>query len=125
MIINMKVVSFDVGIKNMAYYVLVVENNYFYIQDWGIINLMNEKQENKCCNFLLKGKQPKICKKKAKYFKNEHFLCETHAKIACKQFSWILPNNQFKKSSLNKKNKEELVSLGQKYEFLKDIPKTT
>jgi hypothetical protein len=121
----MKLVSFDVGIKNMAYCVLIIEQNTFYVQDWGIINLMYEKEEEtQQCNFLIKGKQPKICNKKAKYYKNNHFLCETHAKMACKQFSWTLPNKIFRKNILNQKTKQELFTLGKDFQFLQEPLKT-
>jgi len=120
----MKVVSFDVGIKNMAYCVLVMEHQQFYVEDWGILNLMNETPKTSCCDFLIKGKNPKKCGKKAKYTKNGHFFCETHAKMACKQFSWIFPNPIFKKSILSKNSKEELELLIKEHKLLLEIPKT-
>jgi hypothetical protein len=120
----MKVVSFDVGIKNMAYCVLTVEHNQFQVQDWGILNLMDDTPKISCCDFNMKGKNPKICGKKAKYTKNNRFFCETHAKMACKQFSWILPNPIFKKSGIQKKSKEDLEILIKEYKLFLEIPKT-
>ena len=120
----MKVVSFDVGIKNMAYCVLVMEHNQFQVQDWGILNLMDETPKTLCCNFLIKGKTPKKCGKKAKYTKNDQYFCETHAKMACKQFSWTFPNPIFKKSLLSQKSKEELELLIKDYPWFLEIPKT-
>ena len=120
----MKVVSFDVGIKNMAYCVLVVENNMLSVQDWWILSLMNEIPKTIVCNFQIKGKIPKKCGKKAKYTKNGDCFCETHAKMACKQFSWTLPNQTFKKSILSKKSKEELERVIEENKLFLEIPKT-
>jgi len=121
---KMKVVSFDVGIKNMAYCVLTMEHNQFQVQDWGILNLMNDMPEPLYCNFIIKGKKPKKCGKRAKYNKNDHCLCETHAKMACKQFSWTLPNPIFKNSVLQKKSKEDLELLIKEHNLFLEIPKT-
>jgi len=120
----MKVVSFDVGIKNMAYCVLTVEHNQFQVQDWGVLNLMDETPKISCCDFNIKGKHPKICGKKAKYTKNDRFFCETHAKMACKQFSWTLPKTNLKKSVIQKKSKEELEILIKDYSWNLEVPKT-
>ena len=120
----MKVVSFDVGIKNMAYCVLTIDNNLLSVQDWGVLNLMDETPQSLCCDFRIKGKNPKLCGKKAKYQKNDHYFCETHAKMACKQFSWTLPNTVFKRSVIQKKSKEELELLIKEHNLFLEIPKT-
>ena len=39
----MKVISFDVGIKNMAYCILEVINNNIEIDSWGVLNLLNDE----------------------------------------------------------------------------------
>lgn len=120
----MKIASFDVGIKNMAYCVLVVEQNTLRVQDWGILNLMNEMPKIMVCNYQTKGKIPKKCGKKAKYTKNDQCFCEIHAKMACKQFSWTLPTQIFKKSVLSQKSKEELEIIIKEYQLFLDVPKT-
>lgn len=38
----MKLISFDIGIKNMAFCIFTVESNTVKVQDWGILNLMDE-----------------------------------------------------------------------------------
>ena len=62
-----KILSIDVGIKNMAYCVIEkVSSNKekeFKIHNWGIINILDEKINNlpKCSNYLKKG----LCNKLA------------------------------------------------------------
>ena len=79
----MKLISFDIGIKNMAYCIFSTDQNTLIVQDWGILNLL-EKEEiaQKCSCELKSSKNP--CSRKAKYVKNEMFFCETHAKKVIK-----------------------------------------
>ena len=60
-----KVLSFDVGIKNLAYCILSYENSKFKIYEWGIINLTEDIVEsnnnsNVDSNFILNYKKMKI-----------------------------------------------------------------
>ena len=56
----MKVVSFDIGIKNMAYCFLSVSGEQFEILDWNILNLMDEVvQENRICDCIIPKKSSK------------------------------------------------------------------
>jgi len=68
----MKILSFDVGIKNLAYCLLEVNNGILIIHDWKILDLCNENN-NFCCKC-------NISDKPAKYFKNNFFYCKYHAK---------------------------------------------
>lgn len=73
----MKILSFDVGIKNLSYCLLDVSSSYT-IQDWDIINLCDYKIIK--CNHVLKNK--KICTNKAIYnLNNEKFFCKLHNKL--------------------------------------------
>ena len=58
----MKILSFDVGIKNLAFCLIEKEDdtNEFKINEWGIINLMRDQQT---CQYLLRTK--KLCEKPA------------------------------------------------------------
>ena len=50
----MKIASFDVGIKNMAYCILEVSGNVVNISKWGIMDLVNSvSNEKKTCNFMI------------------------------------------------------------------------
>jgi hypothetical protein len=121
----MNLISFDVGIKNLAYCIFQFKDNELTVQDWNIINLLEPNKPLKTCTFEIKSKkQTKICGKKAKYTKADDCFCETHAKMAIKQNGWFFPNDQLKQSILAKKSKDDLFVLGQEYQLFITIPKT-
>ena len=69
----MKFLSFDVGIKNLAYCIVnyELENpSEFKIDKWGIINLIEDEQqkshENEKCKCFNKNK--KVCGGRAKHY---------------------------------------------------------
>lgn len=74
----MKLISFDIGIKNMGYCIFDISNNIPYISSWDIINLINREDTSKRCNCSLK-KSNKICNKRAMYFKDNNYYCKTHS----------------------------------------------
>ena len=126
----MKVISYDVGIRNMAYCIFVVEDGNIAIQDWNIINLM-EKEESHihtCCFEMVppKNKVSKktsnVCGKKAKYEKNDQCFCLTHAKKLVKDNGWLLPTT-IKISDLKKKSLDELYILGIHHSVFQDLDK--
>lgn len=121
----MKLISFDVGIKNMAYCIFYYNDDKLIVQDWNLINLLEESKKDITCNFEIKSKkQCKPCNKKAKYEKNGCTFCETHAKMAVKNNNWFFPSEQFKPTKLNKSSKSELYDLGQMYQIFDSIPQT-
>jgi hypothetical protein len=65
--------SFDVGIKNLAYCVLCKDKK---IKDWGIINL----NENPCCDVKLKKKCDKQSSFEVKEDENVKYCCTAHSK---------------------------------------------
>lgn len=75
----MKVLSIDVGIKNLALCILETsENSGFIIRYWEVIDLCNE--EKHVCEFNIKEKKDyRQCNKEAKYHKNNRFYCKIHA----------------------------------------------
>jgi len=128
-----RIISFDIGIKNMAYCIFDCENQVpFKVLDWGVLNLLPEKASSILCNqnpapikeSKKKGKQnienffipnqsvPPIgsqipenkCGKIAKYKNGTQTFCEKHAKTS-----------SYKKMStppqMGKKTIEELKSL--------------
>ena len=74
----MKILSIDVGIKNLALCILETTDTGFRIKFWEVINLCEERI--KICGCSTKNKKElKKCTKDAKYHKNNHFYCKTHA----------------------------------------------
>jgi hypothetical protein len=103
----MRLISIDVGIKNLAYCILEGsdKNNYKIIQ-WNVINLCGSEH---LCNCTLKPKIKKgknnkvkielptiVCNKKASFVKikdnDENYYCQTHAKLS----EFLLPNKSLK-----------------------------
>ena len=101
------VISFDIGIKNLAYCILQKERDNdtttTQIQDWNVINLMtmpvvdtnaDHTIDVVKCNCMMKGKGTGkvkgkstvsantniVCGKPAKFRKGEHTFCGVHAK---------------------------------------------
>ena len=62
----MKIISFDVGIRNMAYCTFSIDNSELKVQDWGILNLINEIEEIPKCTYITKNKRKNCCNKKSK-----------------------------------------------------------
>ena len=99
----MKILSIDVGIKNLAICILETQDNNFNIIYWDVINLSEQKIY--CCNCEIKYlknkstnkknknskddkddkniKQMNICGKQASFFKNDEYFCKTHANSCC------------------------------------------
>jgi len=105
----MKVLSFDVGIKNMAYCCLLIDASNVQITEWGILDLLNTNTITHTCNATVKtkNKSEKLCNKKAKYKKGNCFFCEKHAKAS----KYILPSKNTKLPFLKKQKIDSLNSI--------------
>lgn len=107
------IISFDIGIKNLAFSVLSINSGTLNIIDWGIINLSDSVSTNvgPVCNCLLKnGNQ---CGKKASYEYTEIRrvpegtlvpLCSTHAKSSGK----LMPSKELSMPYVKKLKVDEL-----------------
>ena len=107
------IISFDIGIKNLAFSVLSINSGTLNIIDWGIINLSDFVSTNvgPVCNCLLKnGNQ---CGKKASYEYTEIRrvpegtlvpLCATHAKSCGK----LMPSKELSMPHVKKLKMDEL-----------------
>lgn len=111
----MKIISFDVGIKNMAYCVFTLDPDSksstelhpydINILDWNVIDLIESGETEevpKTCKGILKNKKP--CRSKAKYEKGEHCFCEKHAKTS----DFIVPTKQCSPKYIKKLKMGEL-----------------
>jgi hypothetical protein len=121
----MKLVSFDVGIKNMAYCIFDVSGK-ISITGWNVLNLLEEEPTSEVCSQIIPAKTkkvfPKPCTKLAKYKKNGQCYCEKHAKTS----QFIIPNKKNSMVFLKKLKIDELIKLGQSLFLFMDsdnIPK--
>ena len=96
----MKILSFDVGIKNLAYCYLEYDDKSINIIEWDIIDICREKHWV-CKN---KKRDKKICNKQAKFYKNDCYYCKTHAKSA----EFLIPTEEIIK--IDKKIKKGKIS---------------
>jgi len=107
----MRLISFDVGIKNLAYCVITQSNTQTRIPNWICANLLElnaptSSSSQSVCNHTIvakkKGAPEKQCGKHAKWrspSSADALFCETHAKM---QTQWVLPKKQHQSSQINK-----------------------
>jgi len=120
----MKTISFDIGIKNMAYCVFDCSSS-IDILDWKVLNLNEENTIIKqTCNAIVNSKKQsnKICGKTAKYMKDTNCYCETHAKSS----KYLLPTKENQLTHIKKQKVDEVLKWGnQHFLFLeKDVKRT-
>lgn len=109
----MKILSIDVGIKNLAFCLLQKETHdeAFAITKWDIINL-SEPVSMTCSS---KGNKTPVCGKPAKFMKESMCLCLQHAK---KQSNYLLPVADLKPSFVKKQKMAKLNEIANKYKLL-------
>jgi hypothetical protein len=113
----MKILSIDVGIKNLAFCLFDNETttnananaNEFAIKKWNSINV-SEKIVS-VCGFIEKNSQ--ICGKPAKFTKGKDCFCLKHSK---KQ-NFIIPTSELKKNFIQKQKIQKLFDLADKYKI--------
>jgi hypothetical protein len=110
--------SFDVGIKNLAFCLFQKEREHdkdnlksYKIVVWDVINLIQNENENETI-CLEKDKKGNICNKKGVYTaKNNKCYCLKHSKKS----EFIIPIPELKKTKLNKLNINQLKEIATKY----------
>lgn len=104
----MKLLSIDVGIKNLAYCLLELKPlaNSFTITKWDIVDLSDDQEPRKCTCYLPSGK---VCGKPAKFYKHSDHFCLKHAKTS--SFSYKIPTAEQKSSFINKQKICDLKTL--------------
>ena len=120
-----KLISFDIGIKNMAFCLFDISEFSITpaIKKWDVLNLMDAVENTQpLCTCHLKGKpskkkaistgSPKLCNKKAKYEKNGQYYCEKHA-IEHNEF--IIHQKEHSPTALRKMKAEELLVISENY----------
>ena len=129
--------SFDIGIKNMAYCILTHSSigPPVSIMDWKVLNLMEQEAVQVFCTCILAkstkltkkqlihNKQNNIviepikCGKLAKFQKNGVCYCEKHAKL---NTAFFIPKKCWLPVSLKKLKNEELLKLCAEHNILFD-----
>ena len=99
----MKLLSIDVGIKNLGICILENIDNKYNIIYWEIINLCNENNSQTC----------NLCKKNAKFSKDNIFLCSNHAK----KNEYKIPTSDDNINKIKKLNINELKEKAISYDI--------
>ena len=112
---KMKVLSIDVGIKNLAFCLLEKKEDTsdFSISAWNTVDLSEEVTYN--CSSVEKGVP---CGKPAKFKKNAFCYCLKHSK---KQ-SYQVPTNELKPSYINKQKIQSLYEIADKDKIIYEKP---
>ena len=100
------IVSFDIGIKNLAYCIFTVSPDLLIIRDWNVINLLDVSGSTSSvpvCN-CQKAKSG-ICGKKASYFFENNYFCNVHSKNSGK----LLPTKACSMPAIKKLKVDELT----------------
>ena len=126
----MKLISFDIGIKNMAYCVFSISGEHlidsssndnmcnYSIIDWNVLNLMDiiDTPIYKCTEHIISSSKKntlhKNCSKNAKYMKNDKYYCDKHAK-QCSQF--MIPKKEYSNVTLKKMKIDKLLELAKSF----------
>ena len=119
----MKILSIDVGIRNLAICLLEVDDKKeLKILNWEVVNLCDDTLP--ICDGMIKKKKKSTtkCTKNARYNKNEKNYCKIHAKTT----EYIIPTTELNITRLNKYKVAELYELCEKYsiKYEKPINKT-
>ena len=112
----MKLLSIDVGMKNLAYCLFNVTNSKnFFISKWDVVNICEDKKYF-CCQ-IEKGK---TCNKEAKFYKNENYYCRKCANK--KEFK--IPSNIHDLSKIKKLKIKDLIQFADDNEIEYSKPHT-
>ena len=111
----MRILSIDVGIKNLAFCLFVKPegSENFTISKWDVVNI--SEKETFMCSFIDKSG---VCNKPAKFKKEDKCFCLKHSK---KQ-DYQIPSSEQKPSFINKQKIQTLYEIADKH-GIKYMPK--
>jgi len=124
-----KLISFDIGIRNLAYCIFDLSSSPISILDWNVLDISlkpREKDhlssiiETKTCIYTLSSKRTP-CSKKAKYIlengQDTPCFCEKHAKIS----GYCLPLKEFERTQIKKMSVNSLDDFIVKWKIPMDL----
>lgn len=110
----MKLLSVDVGIKNLSFCLFEIDDgeksNQIKIIKWDNIDLSDKNEPMKCCEL----EKNVICNKPAKFSKATKCYCLKHSK---KQ-PFLQPKPELKSSFINKQKIQSLIEISKKYNIV-------
>ena len=105
------IISFDIGIKNLAYCIFSLPD--FSVLAWDVVNLVPPTVSiSQLCN-CQKAKGGMPCGKKASYLLGDNLYCNTHVKNAGK----LMPTKETSPSAIKKLKVADLVSFCEKHQI--------
>jgi hypothetical protein len=109
----MKILSIDVGIKNLAFclFVKLPTDQQFKVTKWDVINI--SQQETLKCSFVEKNS---LCDKPAKFKKDDKCYCVKH----CKKQQYQIPSSEQKPSFINKQKLAKLYEIADNHSIKYD-----
>ena len=112
----MKILSIDVGIKNLAFCLFEKPHDspHFNITKWDVVNISEEEETLKCCH----AEKNVICNKPAKFVKDDKCFCLKHSK---KQ-PYRIPTLELKPAYINKQKLQKLHDIAVKYNITYETP---
>jgi hypothetical protein len=124
----MKILSIDVGIKNLAFCLMnkTDKNTLYNIELWDILNLssLSESSIPMCTQITYKkikktkDLQQTPCNRVAKFKKKQEYFCSIHSK---KNKNLLVQNNELNIQKLKKLKKTELLDIYLKYKPLQSV----
>jgi len=114
----MKLLSIDVGIRNLSFCLFEIQSpseksSHLKIIKWDNIDL-SEKTESKCIEVDKNG----LCDKQAKFTKDGKCYCLKHSK----KHSFLQPSSDLKPSYINKQKIQTLIEIADKYKVKYETP---
>jgi hypothetical protein len=114
----MKILSIDVGIKNLSFCLFEIQNlddksNNLKILKWDNIDL-TEKLESKCIEIDKNG----LCDKPAKFKKEGNCYCLKHSK----KHNYLQPTQELTTAYLNKQKIQNIIDIADKYKIKYENP---